>query len=294
MRMCCERHVLARVGLARRRYIGRILCYHTVGQEDWGTNDVTPSQLRRHIEMALNAGYRFVPASEIARTGGGPKDLAITFDDGMKSVATTAAPIMTEYNLPWTFFPVSDWTDAKVDWVTPMVMGWKDVEALLSFVMGKFGLGLDNVLRSYLIDAITNTTIEDAFIAHTNWDLKKGKPYVVACSEKLEKVFESNKIFKGITATAGGFYGPQGRVLRLNIQDEELNDKMDNFKIDETRITNFEMETSAIYGLGQLLGHQCLSLNAIIANRATKTFSKDPYKAVDELIAYSLDKLANS
>jgi uridine phosphorylase len=163
-----------------------------------------------------------------------------------------------------------------------------------SFVMGKFGLGLDNVLRSYLIDAITNTTIEDAFIAHTNWDLKKGKPYVVACSEKLEKVFESNKIFKGITATAGGFYGPQGRVLRLNIQDENLNDKMDNFKIDETRITNFEMETSAIYGLGQLLGHHCLSLNAIIANRATKTFSEDPYKAVDELIAYSLEMLAKS
>lgn len=163
-----------------------------------------------------------------------------------------------------------------------------------SFVMGKFGLGLDNVLRSYLIDAITNTTIEDAFIAHTNWDLKKGKPYVVACSEKLEKIFESNKIFKGITATAGGFYGPQGRVLRLNIQDEDLNDKMDNFKIDETRITNFEMETSAIYGLGKLLGHHCLSLNAIIANRATKTFSEDPYKAVDALIAYSLDMLANS
>ncbi len=163
-----------------------------------------------------------------------------------------------------------------------------------SFVMGKFGLGLDNMLRSYLIDAITNATIEDAFIAHTNWDMKKGKPYVVACSEKLEKVFESNQIFKGITATAGGFYGPQGRVLRLNIQDEELNDKMDNFKIDDTRITNFEMETSAIYGLGQLLGHHCLSLNAIIANRATKTFSEDPYKAVDALIAYSLDKLANS
>ena len=163
-----------------------------------------------------------------------------------------------------------------------------------SFVMGKFGLGLDNMLRSYLIDSITNTTIEDVFIAHTNWDLKKGKPYVVACSEKLEKVFESNQIFKGITATAGGFYGPQGRVLRLNVQDEELNHKMDNFKIDETRITNFEMETSAIYGLGQLLGHHCLSLNAIIANRATKTFSEDPYKAVDELIAYSLEKLANS
>lgn len=130
--MCCERHILARVGRARKRYIGRILCYHTVGQEDWGTNDVTPSQLRRHIELALNAGYRFVPAAEIARTGGGPKDLAITFDDGMKSVVTTAAPIMKEYNLPWTFFPVSDWAEAKVDWVTPLVMDWKDIESLLA------------------------------------------------------------------------------------------------------------------------------------------------------------------
>ena len=131
-RMCCERHVLARVGRARRRYIGRILCYHTVGQDEWGANDVTPAQLRRHIELALDAGYRFVPASEIARTGGGPKDLAITFDDGLKSVATNAAPIMKDYNLPWTFFPVSDWTEGKVDWVNPLVMGWRDVEALLA------------------------------------------------------------------------------------------------------------------------------------------------------------------
>jgi uridine phosphorylase len=97
---------------------------------------------------------------------------------------------------------------------------------------------------------------------------------------------------KGITATAGGFYGPQGRVLRLNIQDENLNDKMDNFEFENTKITNLEMETAAIYGLGKLLGHECLSLNAIIANRATGTFSEDPYKAVDELIAYTLDKLS--
>jgi len=131
-RMCCERHVLARVGRARRRYIGRILCYHTVGQEEWGTNDVTPAQLRRHIELALNAGYRFVPASEIARSGGGAKDLAITFDDGLKSVATNAAPIMKEYGLPWTFFPVSEWTEGNVAWANPLVMGWRDVEAMLA------------------------------------------------------------------------------------------------------------------------------------------------------------------
>lgn len=161
-----------------------------------------------------------------------------------------------------------------------------------SFVMSKFGLGLDNMLRSYLIDEVSNIEMEDSFVKHTNWDLRKGKPYVISCSEKLEKIIESDKMHKGITATAGGFYGPQGRVLRLNIQDEELNSKMDNFEFEENRITNLEMETGAIYGLGKLMGHECLSLNAIIANRASGTFSEDPYKAVDELIAYTLDKLS--
>lgn len=161
-----------------------------------------------------------------------------------------------------------------------------------SFVMSKFGLGLDNMLRSYLVDSISNVQIEDAFIAHTNWDSRKGKPIVVAGSSILEKKMESDRIYKGITATAGGFYGPQGRVLRLDIQDPELNSKMDNFSFEGNRITNFEMETSAIYGLSALLGHQALSLNAIIANRASGTFSNDPYKAVDELIKYSLNKLS--
>ena len=161
-----------------------------------------------------------------------------------------------------------------------------------SFVMAQFGLGLDNMLRSYLIDDISEIAMEDAFIKHTNWDLKKGRPYVISCSEKLEKRMESSLIFKGITGTAGGFYGPQGRVLRLNIQDENLNSKMDSFNFNGTRMTNLEMETGAIYGLGKLLGHNCLSLNAIIANRANGTFSEDPYKAVDELISYTLMKLA--
>jgi uridine phosphorylase len=158
--------------------------------------------------------------------------------------------------------------------------------------MSKFGLGLDNMLRSYLIDEVSNIEMEDAFIQHTNWDLRKGKPYVISCSEKLEKIIESDKMHKGITATAGGFYGPQGRVLRLDIQDDKLNSKMDNFKFQGNRITNLEMETAAIYGLSALLGHNALSLNAIIANRANGTFSEDPYKAVDELIAYTLEKLS--
>lgn len=161
-----------------------------------------------------------------------------------------------------------------------------------SFVLSKFGIGLDNMLRSYIVDAVTHTDMEEAFMTHTQWDVRKGRPYAIACSETLEKRMESNQMHKGITCTIGGFYGPQGRVLRLPIQDNRLNSKMDNFQFKGNRITNLEMETTAIYGLSALLGHNALSLNAIIANRASGTFSEDPTKAVDELIAYTLDKLA--
>jgi uridine phosphorylase len=163
-----------------------------------------------------------------------------------------------------------------------------------SFVMSKYGLGLDNMLRSYRIDEVTDVALEEAFAHHTQWDIRKGKPYAVKCSERLEKIIESGHIHKGITATAGGFYGPQGRVLRLDIQDADLNSKMDNFNFNNQRITNFEMETAAIYGLSALLGHNALSLNAIIANRALGTFSEDPYAAVNNLIEYALTKLAKS
>ncbi len=161
-----------------------------------------------------------------------------------------------------------------------------------SIVMSEFGLGLDNMLRSYLIDSICEKEIEKAFIDQTDWDIKKGLPYIVKASEKLMDKFYNESIHKGFTGTAGGFYGPQGRVVRLDIQDPALNSKMDAFNHNGTRMTNLEMETAAIYGLGKLLGHETLSLNAIIANRANGTFSEDPYKAIDSLIAYGLKKLA--
>jgi uridine phosphorylase len=160
-----------------------------------------------------------------------------------------------------------------------------------SIVMSEYGLGLDNMLRSYQIDSITETAIEDAFMGHTQWDLKKGRPYVIKGSKILQEKFNHPHIQKGFTATAGGFYGPQGRVLRLDIQDPKLNAKMDDFNFNGVKITNLEMETAAIYGLGKLLGHECLSLNAIIANRSTKTFSDDPYDAVNKLITLVLDRL---
>ena len=160
-----------------------------------------------------------------------------------------------------------------------------------SFLISTHGLDLNGMLHSYQIDAISNTDIEDAFVKHSNWSAKKSYPIVIKNSKELENKLKSNKTFQGITATAGGFYGPQGRVLRLALQDNDLNHKIDSFSFNEHKITNLEMETSAIYGLSKLLGHKSCSMNAIIANRADGTFSKNPGKVVAELIEYTLEKL---
>ena len=161
-----------------------------------------------------------------------------------------------------------------------------------SFVLAKYGLGFDGLLHAYNCEHILETAMEEAFIKHTNYSPVKSRPYIVKNSIELENKLISDKVFSGITATAGGFYGPQGRVLRLAIQDPGLNKKIDSFNFNGVKITNLEMETSAIYGLSKLLGHQAVSMNAIIANRSNLTFSKDPYAVVEKLIAYTLNKLA--
>ncbi len=160
-----------------------------------------------------------------------------------------------------------------------------------SFVLSKCGLGLDGLLHAYQASSIFEKDIEDAFIKHTKYASQKSRPYIVKNSSLLEQKLMSTKIFSGITATAGGFYGPQGRVLRLKVQDTTLNNKIDNFNFKGLRVTNLEMETSAIYGLSKLLGHHAVSMNAIIANRANLTFSNDPYQTVEKLIKYTLNKL---
>jgi uridine phosphorylase len=162
-----------------------------------------------------------------------------------------------------------------------------------SFVMSTHGLDVNGMLHFYQIKGISNPEIEDAFIAHTNWDKNKARPIIIENSKYLQKYFESDEVFKGMTGTAGGFYGPQGRVLRLPLFDPNLNSKLDSFSYKSFRITNFEMETSVIYGLSKLLGHEALSLNAIIANRANGDFSKDPKKTVEKLIRYTLERIVN-
>ena len=160
-----------------------------------------------------------------------------------------------------------------------------------SFLMSTHDLDLNGMLHSYQIEEIAHQEMENAFVKHTNWSPKKAHPILIKNSTVLAKKLMSEKIYTGITATAGGFYGPQGRVLRLPLQDATVNSKIDSFSWKGSRITNLEMETSAIYGLSQLLGHHAVSMNAIIANRADGTFSKDYKSVVHNLIEYSLSKL---
>ena len=162
-----------------------------------------------------------------------------------------------------------------------------------SFVLSSHGLGMDNMLHAYK-DApnIREIAMEEDFMAHTQWNTDKGRPYIVGCGETLKQRLLTDKVFEGITGTAPGFYGPQGRMLRLPVQDPTLNDKLHSFNYKGYRMTNLEMETSAIYGLSKLLGHQAVSLNAIIANRAAGTFTKDTKKVVENLIVYGLEQLA--
>ena len=160
-----------------------------------------------------------------------------------------------------------------------------------AFLLSTHGLDINGMLHFYQIESIKNPEIEKAFIEHTSWSSNKAKPIVIDNSKSLENKLIGDDVFQGITATAGGFYGPQGRVLRLALQDDSLNTKIDNFSFNGQRITNLEMETSVIYGLSKLLGHHAVSMNAIIANRATGEFSSNPSQTIENLIIYTLNKL---
>ena len=160
-----------------------------------------------------------------------------------------------------------------------------------SMVLGKYGLGFEGLLHFYKAEHIFEKELQEAFVRHTNYPENRSLPYFVKNDSELESLLISEEVFTGITATAGGFYGPQGRVLRLELDRADMNEKIESFRFKDLRISNLEMETSAIYGLSKLLGHKAVSMNAIIANRADLTFSQDPYQTVDRLIEYTLNKL---
>jgi uridine phosphorylase len=161
-----------------------------------------------------------------------------------------------------------------------------------SFLISSLGIGLDNVMHYYdKTDKIFNRDFAQAFIDHTQWNPDNSVPYVVEADKTLLKKFSSDKTYSGITITNVGFYGPQGRVLRAKLKDANLNEKLTTFRYKNKKITNLEMETATMYGMAKLLGHRALSMNAIIANRASGTFSEDISKTIDALIKYTLEKI---
>jgi uridine phosphorylase len=162
-----------------------------------------------------------------------------------------------------------------------------------SFVASTHGLGIDNLLNFYRHDANEEENeLLHSFATQTQLHHRLAQPYISSASATLLRHFATG-FHHGITVTCPGFYGPQGRVLRLGLSQPELIDKLTGFAYGPYRITNFEMETAGIYGLGKLLGHACLSLSAIVANRISKTFSPDGQAAVDQLIRKTLDIVAS-
>jgi len=161
-----------------------------------------------------------------------------------------------------------------------------------SFVASTHGLGIDNLMNFYKQENNDEELhLINAFVTHTQMSNHFAAPYIASAGASIQKHFVEG-FHHGITVTCPGFYGPQGRVLRLGLTSPDLVDQLTLFRYGNHRITNFEMETSAIYGLGKLLGHRCLSLSAMVANRVEKKFSKDGLATVQALINKTLGILA--
>lgn len=162
-----------------------------------------------------------------------------------------------------------------------------------SFVISEKHIGCDGVLRFYgNHEQVCNPAFEEAFIAHCGWSPLAARPYVVTASPQLVgRLHEPARTVKGVTLTAVGFYGPQGRVLRLPLAMPGINDRITAFRYDTHRVTNYEMESAAITGLANLLGHHATTICLIIANRMTGDASADYGPDMERLVEYVLEKL---
>jgi uridine phosphorylase len=159
------------------------------------------------------------------------------------------------------------------------------------FVVSSHGMGMDGLLYFYRnSEKYMDQELAEAFISHTSWDDKLPGIYAVPCSEEL-KIKMGAGLVSGITLTAPGFYGPQGRELRLSLAHPDLNSKIESFTYHGQRIANFEMETSALYGLGTMLGHRTLTICTIVANRVTRTYARDYHSDIDRLIRLVLERV---
>ena len=159
-----------------------------------------------------------------------------------------------------------------------------------SLLVSSYGLGFDGLAHFYQNKTILEEKMGNAYKIYSNWPNELANPYFVKASNSLLNKFSD--INSGITATAIGFYGPQGRKLRLTPYIDDLHEKMENFNFDNHKITNFEMETSAFYYLGQTLGHKTLTICAIIGNRLSKKYSRDYKRTVEKMVDLVLNRIS--
>jgi len=154
-------------------------------------------------------------------------------------------------------------------------------------------MGLDNLLYFYKkMDSVVDKELTEAFREQVDWHPALSRPYFVAGSQRMIGKFSGHAV-PGITATAPGFYGPQGRRLELDLTDPDMIRKLQGFRHGNHRIINFEMESSALYGLGALMGHNLVTICALIANRATGVYHGDHTELIRNLIDLVLEKITN-
>lgn len=231
----------------------------------------------QHREFITHTGYVGKKRLSVTSTGIGPDNIDIVINELDALVNIDFGTRMIKDKL----------TSLNIIRVGTSGSLQKEIE-VDSFVASTHGLGLDNLMNFYQHSSNEEEKqLLHSFNTHTQLHQGISSPYITGASINLLKEFVDG-FHSGITVTCPGFYGPQGRVLRMGLTQPQLIDRLTSYSFGQHRISNFEMETSAIYGMGKVLGHHCLSLSAIVANRISKEFSKDGGAAVENLIQKTL------
>jgi uridine phosphorylase len=232
---------------------------------------------RRHREFVTHTGFIGNKRISVVSTGIGPDNIDIVLNelDALVNIDFSSRTInheLKQLNI------IRIGTSGSLQSSVPVD----------SFVASSHGLGIDNLMNFYLQENNEEEKqILQSFVTQTQLHNGISNPYIASASMSLIRHFVEG-YHQGITVTCPGFYGPQGRILRLGISNPNLIDRLTEFQFGNYHITNFEMETAAIYGLGKALHHHCLSLSAIIANRIHKNFSNDSAALIEKLIERSL------
>ena len=173
--------------------------------------------------------------------------------------------------------------------------GLQPFTPLGTFICSEKSVGIDGLLNYYAgRDAVCDTAFEEAFKAHMQWSDRHCSPYVVNADRGLLEAIGRDDMVRGVTVSAGGFYGPQGRELRVPLADPRQNEKIESFDYRGYKITNYEMESSAVAGLAALLGHRALTVCMVIANRLAREADTSYKNSIDDLISTVVSRLCEA